>query len=197
MTDPLALALSQLTPVLEALGIRYAVVGSLASSAHGVYRATADGDLLAVLAPGQAVRLAKALGRSWYADAEMIEHALCNRRSFNLIHIPTAQKIDIFPATSDFHATQIERVNLIPVFPGDQQMLFRVSSPEDVLLAKLQWLREGGGVSDKQWSDITGLLATNQDLDFDYINSWAARLRVEDLLDRALAEVASDSSDAG
>jgi hypothetical protein len=180
MTDPLALALSQLTPVLEALGIRYAVVGSLASSAHGVYRATADGDLLALLAPGQAVRLAKALGCSWYADVEIIERAVRDRRSFNVIHIPTAQKIDIFPATSDFHTTQIERVTMIPVFPVDGAMLFPVASPEDVLLAKLQW------------NDITGLLATNQDLDFEYVNSWATRLRVEDLLAKALADVSSD-----
>jgi len=192
MTDPLALALSQLTPVLEALGIRYAVVGSLASSAHGVYRATADGDLLALLAPGQAVRLAKALGCSWYADVEIIERAVRDRRSFNVIHIPTAQKIDIFPATSDFHTTQIERVTMIPVFPVDGAMLFPVASPEDVLLAKLQWYRAGGEVSDRQWNDITGLLATNQDLDFEYVNSWAARLRVEDLLVKAIADVASD-----
>lgn len=192
MTDPLALALSQLTPVLEALGIRYAIVGSLASSAHGVYRATADGDLLAIIAPGQAARLARALGRSWYADAEMIERAVGDRRSFNLIHIPTAQKIDIFPATNDFHATQIERVTMIPVFPVPSEMLFPVASPEDVLLAKLQWFRAGGEVSDRQWNDITGLLATNPNLDFEYVNSWAARLRVEDLLAKALADTASD-----
>ena len=178
------------------MGIRYAVVGSLASSVHGVYRATAGADLLALITPEQAARLAKALGPSWYADAEMIERAVRDRRCFNLIHIPTAQKIDIFPGTNDFHATQIERVSLIPVFPGDSPMLFPVSSPEDVLLAKLQWFREGGGVSDRQWNDIGGLLATNPDLDFEYVNSWAARLRVEDLLAKALTEVASDSNDA-
>ena len=189
MTDPLALALSQLTQVLEALGIRYAVVGSLASSAHGVYRATADGDLLALIPPELAARLAIALGPSWYADAEMIERAVRDRRSFNVIHIPTAQKIHIFPATDDFHTTQIERVTMIPV---DGAMLFPVASPEDVLLAKLQWYRAGGEVSYRQWNDITGLLATNPDLDFEYVNSWAARLRVEDLLAKALADATID-----
>lgn len=66
MREPLEQALSQLTPALDALGIRYAVVGSLASSAQGLYRATADGDLLVALAPGQAARLVAALGSDWY-----------------------------------------------------------------------------------------------------------------------------------
>lgn len=196
MTDPLALALSQLTPVLESLGIRFIVVGSLASSAHGVYRATVGGDLLALFAPGQTARLARALGPSWYADSDMIERAVRDRRAFNLIHIPTAQKIDIFPANSDFHFTQMERATRVAVFPAEREMRFPVSSPEDIVLAKLQWYRAGGEVSDRQWSDITGLLATNPNLDFDYTRPWAVRLRVEDLLDKALAEVAREESES-
>jgi hypothetical protein len=194
MSEPLEQALSQLTPVLEALGIRYAVVGSLASSAQGMYRATADGDLLVALAPGQATRLINALGRVWYGDADMAERSIRNRRSFNLIHIPTAQKIDIFPATSDFHATQMERAAVIPVFPNANAMRFSVASPEDVLLGKLEWYRAGGEVSDRQWNDITGILATNPALDFAYTRTWAARLCVEDLLDRAIADVQRDQA---
>lgn len=192
MTDPLGHALSQLTPILIKLGIRYVVVGSLASSARGVYRATADGDLLAELSPGHATRLAAALGSDWYADSDMIERAVRDGRSFNLIHIPTAQKIDIFPATKAFHASQMQRATLIPVFPVEAAVRFPVASVEDIVLAKLQWYRDGGEVSDRQWNDITGLLATNPDLDFEYVNSWAARLRVEDLLAKALADITID-----
>jgi hypothetical protein len=90
MTDPLAIVLSELAPVLESLGIRFAIVGSLASSARGVYRATADGNLLAYIRPQQAHQLADRLGRAWYADGDAIESAIRNRRSFNLIHIGTA-----------------------------------------------------------------------------------------------------------
>jgi hypothetical protein len=192
MSEPLEQALSQLTPVLEALGIRYAVVGSLASSAQGIYRATAHGDLLVALRAGQATRLIAALGPRWYADADTAERSVQERRAFNLIHIATAQKVDIFPATSDFHATQMERASLIPVFPVEDAMRFWVASPEDVLLGKLQWYRGGGEVSDRQWNDITGLLAANPTLDFTYTRAWAARLRVEDLLDRAIVDVKRD-----
>ena len=76
MTDPLSRALAEITPVLEALGIRYIVIGSLASSTRGIYRATQDGDLLAVLAPGQGARLAASLGPRFYAEPEMIDRAI-------------------------------------------------------------------------------------------------------------------------
>lgn len=166
------------------------VVGSLASSARGVYRATADGDLLAQIAPWDIVRLADALGAEWYADRDQMERAFDAGRSFNLIHIPTAQKIDIFPADTEFHESQLQRATAVSVFPGETQLVLPVASAEDTVLAKLQWYRAGGEISDRQWNDITGLIATNPTLDGDYLQQWANRLRVKDLLDRASCDAA-------
>lgn len=187
MTNPLADALNQLKPVLDSIGIRYAIVGSLASSAHGIYRSTADGDLLAQIVPSHARRLLSALGRDWYGDIDEIGRAIRDGRSFNLIHIPTAMKIDIFPARTEFHENQLMRATEITVVPGDDSARFPVASPEDVLLAKLQWYQAGGEVSEKQWGDITGILATKRGLDFPYLESWAAELGVGHLLARAIA----------
>jgi hypothetical protein len=188
MKDPLSIALSALAPVLQALGIRYAIVGSLASSAHGVYRATANGDLLALIRPQQARQLVEALGKDWYAETEAMESAVRNGRAFNVIYIPTAQKVDIFLATTDFHMNQMERATEIPVFPSDEALKLLVTSPEDVVLAKLQWYQDGGEVSEKQWADITGVLATKRSLDFPYMEQWARRLGISHLLARALAD---------
>jgi hypothetical protein len=187
MMDPLLeKALSQLISALDALRIRHMVVGSLASSVHGVYRATADGDLLAAIAPNQVAPLVAALGPDWYADADAMSSAVRARRSFNVIHIPTAQKFDLFPVKTDFHAVEMDRAVTVPTAHSE----LRVASTEDTLLSKLQWYREGGEVSDRQWSDITGLIAANPALDLDYVRSWATRLRVKDLLARALADAA-------
>lgn len=188
MTDPLALALSLLVPVLDSLGIRYAIVGSLASSAHGVYRATADGDLLADIRPQQARPLAAALSKDWYGEPDAMESAIRQGRAFNLIHMTTATKVDIFPARTDFHERQIERASVITVFPQDSALQLPVASAEDVVLSKLQWYRAGGEVSEKQWSDIGGILATQSGLDFGYMEAWARSLGVGDLLARAIAE---------
>jgi hypothetical protein len=145
--------------------------------------------LLAVIAPGQGAKLAASLGPNFYADPEMIDRAIGQRRAFNLIYIPMAQKIDIFPATSDFHMVEMSRAGMATVFPGEDSLLLPVSSAEDTVLAKLLWYHEGGEVSEMQWRDLGGVLATNRNLDFDYLRSWAIRLRVSDLLEKALTEV--------
>jgi hypothetical protein len=187
MTDPLAKALNQVTSVLEQLGVRFAVVGSLASSAHGAFRATADGDILADIRPELAACLASALGGQWYADADAIEQSIRANRSFNLIHLQSTQKIDIFPAASDFHAKQLDRAAKTPVFSGPDAMQLPVASPEDMILAKIQRFRSGGEVSERQWNDVVGLLEHNPSLDVSYMRQWAPRLRVDDLLSKALA----------
>jgi hypothetical protein len=190
MSDSVGESLKLIKSAFERLGIRYVVGGSLASSARGIWRSTLDVDLVAAIHPAQAGALVKALGADWYADADMIRHAIQAGRSFNIIHIGFAQKVDVFPATGAFHDTQLDRATIAPV--GLDGVPCPVATAEDILLAKLRWYRDGGEVSDRQWNDITGLIATNAALDFDYTRTWAARLRVEDLLDRAIADVERD-----
>ena len=186
MTDPLAEGLNELTAALTALGIRFLVGGSLASSAHGVLGATCNVDLVARIVPSQAKMLAKALGPHWYTESEMMQ-AIKAGRAFNLIHIPSAMKFDIFPASTDFHDSELERATLTPL-RIEGAALCPVATSEDALLAKLQWYRDGGEVSDRQWNDIGGLIAINDAMDWEYVNSWAARLGVTALLERARAD---------
>jgi hypothetical protein len=187
MMDPLAEGLNELTSALTSLGIRFLVSGSLASSAHGVVRATRDGDLVALIFPPQVRLLAKALGPGWYADPEMMEQALRARRAFNLIHIGSAMKFDVFPALTDFHDSELERATPTPLrIEGAKPC--PVATAEDSLLSKLQWYRQGGEVSDQQWNDIVGIVVQNPSLDWEYVNLWAARLGVTDLLEKAQAD---------
>jgi len=184
MIDPLAQGLNELTAALRALGIRFVVGGSLASCAHGVVRSTIDGDLVALVFPPHARLLAKALGPGWYTEPEMMRQAIEAGRAFNVIHVPSATKFDVFPASTDFHDSELERATLTPL-KIEGAALCPVATPEDAILAKLQWYREGGEVSDRQWSDIGGIIVQNPNLDWEYVNLWAARLGVTDLLARA------------
>jgi len=62
-------------------------------------------------------------------------------------------------------------------------------SPEDTVLAKLEWFRLGGEVSDRQWRDVLGVLKVQGErLDLVYLRRWAAALRIADLLEQALAQ---------
>jgi hypothetical protein len=67
---------------------------------------------------------------------------------------------------------------------------FRLATAEDTLLRKLLWFRQGGEVSDRQWHDVLGVLRLRErDLDHGYLLVWAERLRVDDLLAKALREL--------
>ena len=82
--------------MLDALDVPYLIGGSLASAVHGVARATADTDLVADLRLEHADPLAQALIDAFYVDAESIRDAIQRSRSFNVIHLETMFKVDIF-----------------------------------------------------------------------------------------------------
>ncbi len=107
--DPLA-AFQRLVEALERLDIPFLVVGSLASSIHGIYRATADVDLVAAIDPRKVDPLVKELGEEFYADPEMIRESLSRGRGFNLIHYASSYKFDLFPLSPDpYHQTEFSR----------------------------------------------------------------------------------------
>jgi hypothetical protein len=185
--DVLSETLKEVTSALNLLGIRYAIGGSLASSARSIWRTTLDVDIVAAIAPAQAEAFVKSLGKDWYADVDSLRNAIVTGRSFNIIHMRNIQKVDVFPAREPFHQTQLDRATVLPL--GEEQIPWVVTTAEDILLAKLRWYREDGEVSDRQWSDIAGILAQNPNLDWPYVDSWAERLKVADLLERAREDV--------
>lgn len=168
----------QVTSTLESAGVRYLVVGSVASSIHGEPRYTQDTDLVAELTTAHRDPLL-ALAGDFYLSEHAVQEAIERRSSFNLIHLATNFKIDIFVSKSrPFDRSRIERRTMIP------EAGFYVATPEDVLLAKLEWYRLGNEVSERQWRDIEGIVAIQPGLDHEYLRKWAPELGVEDLLHR-------------
>jgi hypothetical protein len=186
-------ALNAVLPVIEAfqrLGVPYFVGGSLASSAHGVVRATLDADLVADLKPQHVAGMVAALQTDYYISAGMIHDALARRSCFNLIHLATSFKVDVFVLKGrpyDRAALARKEKRSIDVESPETQVF--LATPEDTVLAKLEWYRLGDEVSDRQWHDVLGVLRLQQGrLDCDYMKKWAVELRVADLLERALRE---------
>ena len=188
--DPLAIA-SLVARALDDLGVPYLVGGSLASTLHGEPRFTRDADLVAELQPRHAGPLARALAGVFYADAEAIRGAIARKSSFNAIHLATAFKVDVFISKRPFDRSELARREPAR---GEGYEVY-VSTAEDTVLAKLDWYRQGGEVSDRQWRDVLAMLLVQKGrLDQDYLRTWADALEVRDLLDRALAESSAEGS---
>jgi len=182
-------ALRQVTAAFDKLGIQYAVGGSYASSLYGEARATRDVDLIAAVVGQHAGPLVASLGSGFYADEAQIAAAAQNQGSFNLIHLDTMSKIDVHSVwRTDFGVTQLARRRPTQV-GGASPLELYVTSPEDTILAKLDWYRQGGEQSDRQWRDVLGVLRVQSNaLDRVYLEDWARRLRISDLLSRAIID---------
>lgn len=177
--------------LLERLGIPYHVGGSVASSAHGMYRASADVDFVIDPTADQLEALARGLESEFYVSRAALAEALAHRSTFNAIHDQTSFKIDFFiKGTTPFDAEELRR-SIRQVVGAGRERTVLLKSPEDTILRKLEWYRRGGEVSERQWQDVLSVLAAMRgQLDDEHLDRWSRELSVADLLDRARGEVA-------
>jgi hypothetical protein len=188
-------ALLPVVDTLVALDVPYCVGGSVASSYAGVARATLDVDLVADLRLEHVEPLCRVLAQDYYLDRDMIHEAIGRRGTFNVIHLATMFKIDVFV----MEETAFARENMARRVALDVPDIARTvyfTSPEDIVLHKLLWYAMGGGVSDRQWYDLQGVLRLQAEgLDLAYMHRWAESLGILDLLYRALDEAGLTGSD--
>lgn len=161
--------------VLERLGVPYLITGSTATITYGEPRFTNDIDIAIRLDAEGGRLLAQQFGADFYLDHESLSHAVQQRSSFNLIHPASGLKVD-FMVTDDspFNTRRFERVRPLVVDDGGP---IRFASPEDVIVKKLEYFKEGS--SEKHLRDIAGVLRVSE-VDMGYIERWAKRLDLED-----------------
>lgn len=186
MAEEALAVISEVVAALDRIGIPHVIGGSFASSVHGIPRATNDVDLVADVRSEHVEPLVATLGHEFYVEPTAVTRAIDHGSSFNLIHYETAFKVDVFVQGSDaFRRGQLARRTAETV----GGVALYVLSPEDTVLAKLQWYRDGGEVSDRQWRDLVEvLIVQSQGLDMDYLGSTAELMGLGELLGRALRE---------
>lgn len=188
--DPAVVA-ADAARVFEALGLAYLVGGSLASTLYGEPRGTFDVDFAADVPSDRAGDLAAGLAPRFLVDPEGVRDAAREKRMFNAIHAQLFVKLDVHVRAREGHfAAELARATPVELAPG---VTVRFATPEDVLVKKLWWYRKGDEVSDRQWRDVLGILRGMGDrLDFEYSRRWSTSLGVQDLFERAVAEVARE-----
>lgn len=184
-------ALDQLVDALEASSIPYAIGGSVAASLWSIPRTTYDIDLLIDPPEVEVPRLVMRLSGMFYADLEMAREAFARKSAFNVIHLGTHEKFDLFMAGQGvLDREQLSRRVTRRLEPSIERS-YVMTSAELVVLRKLDWFRKTDETSHRQWQDVLAILRIQgARLDQQLLTSIAARTELADLLDRARKAVA-------
>jgi len=187
LPEPIAVA-NRIADVLTRIGVSYVIGGSFASSVHGEPRSTNDIDMVADLRQSDVGAFVDAIEADCYVSREAVADAVREGGGFNVIHMPTAVKVDVFVAGLDaFDRKRLQRRTPISFSSDPGSVTLFVDTAEDTILRKLEWYRRGGETSERQWRDVVGIVnAQSSRLDRLYLREWAARLGVSDLTERVL-----------
>ncbi|HOX05307.1 MAG TPA: hypothetical protein PK280_02815 [Planctomycetota bacterium] len=186
--------LGLLVRCFESLGVRYFITGSVASMAYGEPRLTNDIDVVADLREEHTPALLERFPHPEFClSAEAVGRAIRRRGQFNIIHPVSGLKADvIIPERSSFDDSRFARARKVrPV--EDLEAIF--SSPEDMIVKKLDFYREGG--SDKHLRDIAGMIKiSGASLDLDYISGWVGKMGLAETWSQVLDRVKADPHDS-
>lgn len=172
--------LAHVIHTFERLGVEYAIVGSVASSFYGETRLTNDVDVIAEMTLKHLPALLRAFpAEQFYFSEEAARRAVETSAQFNIIHPESGLKLDVMIISkSAFDRMRMSRRHRVNLRNPDVSAYF--AAPEDVILKKMEFYREGG--SEKHLRDIASMLKlSRQEIDRQYIADWADRLGVGDV----------------
>lgn len=165
--------LSAIADRLEAAGIPYMVVGSVAGSFHGEPRTTVDIDIVIDPSTESLARFVASLpAEDYYVAVEAADEAFARRTSFNVVEHATGWKVDLLLRKDrPFSASEFGRRYPAPLLGRPTP----IATAEDMVIAKLEWARDGE--SERQLRDVAGILAASgETLDMEYVERWIAEL---------------------
>lgn len=179
MTDELTDTLREIVARLDAMGIDYMLVGSVAALAYGRSRSTQDLDVVVAPDEGPLRALLRSLpSERFYASESALREAVSRQTQFNIIDMDTGWKVDVIPRKRrPFSETEFSRRSRLDVLGVE----IYVATVEDTIVAKLEWAKAGGG-SERQLEDVRELVRlAAQNLDRDYVLHWVGALDLRDM----------------
>jgi hypothetical protein len=175
----------RLFTTLESLGVTYAIGGSVAAMMYSEPRFTIDVDLMVSAPLPQLNQLVREV-ESWQVYITpfeaIIETNLPGGLPFNIIDGTIGTKADLYIArNSGLDVSAMARRRKL-VWDRETGTAAWFLSPEDVILYKLSYYRQGGEVAQKHPTDIARMLdMIGSQLDLTYLSQWATAIGVADL----------------
>lgn len=165
---------------LEKASIPYMLTGSMALNFYGHPRATNDFDIVIEVRKNDASRLIDLFQNDFYVSPDAVKQALSQKSLFNIIDNESVFKIDLIVRKDGEYADEQFGRRLVMRLDDFEAS---VISPEDLILAKLDWSRES--LSEMQERDIQNVIRLLKDsLDHAYLKKWARALGLLDRLER-------------
>ena len=125
---------------LSQAGIPYMVSGSVAMNFYAQPRMTRDIDIVVHLTPTAARRLPSLFSSDFYVDSDDVAEAVRDEGMFNIIHNTSIVKVDFIVRKENlYRKTEFDRRMTVPI----DGTSISIVSPEDLLLSKLCWARDG------------------------------------------------------
>jgi hypothetical protein len=169
--------IKDVTDRLDKAGIPYMLTGSLAMNYYAQPRMTRDVDLVVELEATHVDRLVELFSDDYYISFEAVRAAVKDRSMFNVIHLGESFKVDlIIRKDTPYRRLEFQRrrpVNL-------EGWTLQIVSAEDLVLSKLYWCKESR--SEFQLRDVRNLLDSVTLLDEAYLEDWAGKLGLAELL---------------
>jgi hypothetical protein len=188
-TDDLVDALGPVVAALKTLGVSHYVGGSVASSFHGATRSTMDVDLVCELKDDHILPFVQSFGNEYYLSESAVRDAVKRKSCFNLIHLPTSFKVDIFISRGRPFDIDAMRRASTQLLGENRTVAAPIATAEDSIVSKLEWFRMTNETSERQWDDVTKLIKLlGADADIEYLQAASESVGVVDLIDRLLEQ---------
>jgi hypothetical protein len=185
-------AIARLLELLDRARVPFMLTGSIASTAHGVPRATTDLDVVIDPSEPELEAFLRALVEGgWRIDGgeAAARRARCGRTHFVVVDDSTSWKVDlVVKRDRPFSVAEFERRELVEVLGVPAW----VASAEDVIVSKLEWSKQSKDVTlrSRQRRDVAGVVASRgAELDREYVSRWVAALDLVDEWDQAASAI--------
>jgi hypothetical protein len=170
---------------LERTGVRYMIVGSLASNFHGIPRSTRDADFVVDLGPEALSKLAAALPPELRFRPQGSFETVTGTIRYIVELAESPFVCELFESSDDPHdRARLDRRSRVRLFDRTAY----VATAEDMIITKLRWASRAK--RSKDIDDVRNIIAVKEaEIDWDYVRRWCTTHGTLALLDEIRASI--------